>query len=296
MSIIRAPRPESGYLTVRNDVVRDERLSYKAVGVLLTILSRPDNWRCSAESLARPGKEGREAVLNAFKELRAAGYMRQVKSRNSAGQITTLIYVFDTPESAQPESANPFPVPTRGNGVFALVAPETGQPEPVNPLPIEVPREERPEQPTTSSDAGAPDVQASSNGHLAVERDFENWYAEYPRHEGRGAAVRAYRAARKKTDAVTLLAGAQRMRRQFPKGSDLKYCAMPATWLNGERWADESTEPSEVPRDKQRSFTAPPPPDDMPTRLFGVWNLAHVTAWREDRPGPADWRELAEAN
>ena len=59
MTIIRAPRPDSGFLIVANDVVRDSRLSYRARGTLLSILSRPDDWRTDAEQLVReaPGRE-----------------------------------------------------------------------------------------------------------------------------------------------------------------------------------------------------------------------------------------------
>ena len=70
MSIIRSPRVESNFSVISNSVIRDTRLSYRARGVLLDILSRPDNWRISADSLARSGSEGRHAILTALKELR----------------------------------------------------------------------------------------------------------------------------------------------------------------------------------------------------------------------------------
>lgn len=71
----------------------------------------------------------------------------------------------------------------------------------------------------------------------AMDADFAEWYAAYPRHVGRGKALKAYRAARKKTNKDTLLAGARRASREF---SDPEFTPHPASWLNAERWADES--------------------------------------------------------
>jgi hypothetical protein len=75
---------------------------------------------------------------------------------------------------------------------------------------------------------------------LEGERDFDEWYAVYPRHVGRGQARKAYRAARRKADAAQLLAGAKSAAREFG-GKEPQYIPHPATWLNGERWDDDKT-------------------------------------------------------
>jgi hypothetical protein len=66
--------------------------------------------------------------------------------------------------------------------------------------------------------------------------EFDAWYAEYPLRRDRGHAWSAYRKARKKTDAETLLAGAKRYASDPARKPD--FTAHPATWLNGERWLD----------------------------------------------------------
>ncbi len=50
--------------------------------------------------------------------------------------------------------------------------------------------------------------------------------------------MKAFRAALAKTDIDTLLAGVEKYRKIKPDYADW---AMPATWLNGERWLDEAT-------------------------------------------------------
>jgi hypothetical protein len=68
---------------------------------------------------------------------------------------------------------------------------------------------------------------------------FAAWWSAYPRKVGKGQAGKAYRGALKKTKATALLAALQA---QTPtlmaKGAE--FCPYPATWLNGERWADET--------------------------------------------------------
>jgi hypothetical protein len=68
--------------------------------------------------------------------------------------------------------------------------------------------------------------------------EFDEWYNAYPRHVGRGAAVTAYKAARKKADHATLLAGATRAAKQH-FNTEQRFIPHPATWLNEERWLDE---------------------------------------------------------
>lgn len=74
-------------------------------------------------------------------------------------------------------------------------------------------------------------------GKDALEADFEEWWLLVPRKVGKGAARRAYRTARKKTDHATLLSKIAEYAK-ITEGRDMGYVCHPATWLNGERWLD----------------------------------------------------------
>jgi hypothetical protein len=114
MSIKRAPRPQSHYTIISNDVLRDQNLSFRARGILASILSRPDNWRTDSESLARESKEGRTAILTALKELEQVGYLQRKKYQNEKGHWVTESLVFDKPQN--PTYGNPTSVePTSDN-------------------------------------------------------------------------------------------------------------------------------------------------------------------------------------
>jgi len=100
MKIVRAARPEASFTIIRNDVLRDSRLSYRARGVLAFILSNVDDWRVTADSLADMGSEGRQAIHTVFKELRAAGYIEQRRKQDlETGRWETMTIVYDSPRN-----------------------------------------------------------------------------------------------------------------------------------------------------------------------------------------------------
>jgi hypothetical protein len=64
---------------------------------------------------------------------------------------------------------------------------------------------------------------------------FADFYDAYPRKEAKRAAEKAYRAAIKRADHDTIMAGLSR----FQFADDKKFIPLPASWLNADRWADE---------------------------------------------------------
>lgn len=101
MTIIRARRTEP-YSVIRNGVINDHRLSFKARGLLVYILSKPDGWRTNSAHLAQIGPDGRDAVRTGLEELRQAGYLDRTKAQDAAGRWSTTTTVYDHPAGGNP--------------------------------------------------------------------------------------------------------------------------------------------------------------------------------------------------
>lgn len=66
---------EKDYTTVHNGFLRDKSLSINARGILITMLSLPDNWNFSIKGLASILPDGEKKVSSALKELEHHGYL-----------------------------------------------------------------------------------------------------------------------------------------------------------------------------------------------------------------------------
>ncbi len=209
MSIRRAPRPESGFTLIRDEVLRDTRLSYRARGVLAAILSRPDNWRTDSEQLAKEGTEGRDAIRAALRELEQAGYIERIRA-----QVTTptgkKVWNTETVVHDTPSGANPQVVPT--TGFQAPEFPTVGKPGPVvttekkttTPLPP-APRT-APPRPGRNSREGKNDAPKGTDGHLR-HQNHEN---------AKRACINLQRDCRLPLDAAELLAWSYRLGKGDP--------------------------------------------------------------------------------
>ena len=96
------------FTQVDRECVNDDRLSYRARGVLIWLLDKPDDWRTNSEAIARAGAEGRDAIRKALQELEDCGYLLREKLRDDLGKWTTIVTVYES--STKPQVA-----PTTGN-------------------------------------------------------------------------------------------------------------------------------------------------------------------------------------
>lgn len=96
---------QGGYTVVTNNVVRDNRISLKAKGLMVMLMSLPDGWEFSVLGLAAICKEGKDAIRGGVYELERAGYLRRVKHRNDKGQLDGSDWVITNTPSANEPSA-----------------------------------------------------------------------------------------------------------------------------------------------------------------------------------------------
>jgi len=118
-----------------------------------------------------------------------------------------------------------YPLPTSANAEFREPSPTTPGALPEPSTPGEGEKGRRGEGLSSDeSDNDDPDL-------------FAEFYDAYPRKEARRKAEQAYRAAIKRADHDAIMAGLA----AFAFSDDRKFVPLPASWLNADRWADETS-------------------------------------------------------
>jgi hypothetical protein len=76
--LIQIDKAVDPYVRIKNRVLCDQRLSYRARGILAYLLSKPVGWEIRVNDVVARGTEGREAVRAAFRELSECGYAKLI--------------------------------------------------------------------------------------------------------------------------------------------------------------------------------------------------------------------------
>ncbi|MCM5671932.1 DnaD domain protein [Staphylococcus hominis] len=98
MAVFRVYKESGNFVTVHKNFIHDDNLSWKAKGILLYLLSRPDDWRIYETELNKHSSDGRDSLRTGIKELEQAGYIHRTRRRNEKGQLREYEYqVFEQP-------------------------------------------------------------------------------------------------------------------------------------------------------------------------------------------------------
>lgn len=215
MAILRNPN-RGKFTVVDNYALRDDNLSLKARGLLVTMLSLPDNWQFSENGLcAIFQKDGQASIRSGLKELEEGGYLIRKRTRDGFGRVSNVEWtICDYPHLENPSVVNPnldFRPQLNTKQSNTEIIKELNN---IPPLP-----------PT---------------GEL-----FGRFWAAYPKKVGKANCERWF--ARHKVDEETLQAMLESLAylkttEQWQKDGG-QYIPNPQTWLNGRRWEDESAKP-----------------------------------------------------
>lgn len=75
MSIIKHRNFKIPYTQISNQIINDKRLSYKAKGILIYVLSKPPNWEVRVQDVINQSpKEGITSIRSGISELLLTGY------------------------------------------------------------------------------------------------------------------------------------------------------------------------------------------------------------------------------
>ncbi len=98
MATFRVYKESGNFVTVHKDFIHDSNISWKAKGILLYLLSRPDNWQIYETELKKHATDGRDSLRTGIKELEEAGYIHRTRIRDERGCFKEYEYhVFELP-------------------------------------------------------------------------------------------------------------------------------------------------------------------------------------------------------
>lgn len=130
---IRRRKKRKQFTQISNSAALNINLSLKAKGLLLVMMTRPEDWMFYMEWLQKQSKDGREAHQNALKELEAHGYVVRLRVQRPDGTFQGWEYVVDDEPitDVKPggtvirEDDEDEPQPTNGKPVYRLSEPRS---------------------------------------------------------------------------------------------------------------------------------------------------------------------------
>lgn len=206
-SLLRKPLAFEGRFTqFPNSWARDNRIGFRAKGLLTLLMSHTDGWQISLQSLATTSQDGITAIRTAVQELEAAGYLTRTLVRNDKAQVEATEWII----------TDPFEEPNND----ALENLTSGN--------------------LTSGNLTLKNTNIKEHNNKEHNKDilFEAFWEIYPRKIGKGSARTAFEKASKKENPETILQVATfyANKSDLP---DLQFIPHPTTWLNQERWNDD---------------------------------------------------------
>lgn len=97
------------FVRIQNDILNNDKLSWKAKGLLCFMLSKKDDWEFHKIQVQKYSTDGRDSTISAFNELIKAGYVKQVRKRDGKGKFVSFDYfVYDAPFTENPFTDKPF--------------------------------------------------------------------------------------------------------------------------------------------------------------------------------------------
>lgn len=113
-----------------------------------------------------------------------------------------------------------------------------------------------------------------------LSSEFDDFWKQYPRKVGKGAALKAYAKARKENDHATLI-GAVLAQRAWGIWTEERFIPHASTWLNEQRWLDE--------RPKQTFGAKPPGNRSQPRSMAEIVLERQAARRREDDLSGDGW-------
>ncbi|MCD8760753.1 DnaD domain protein [Mammaliicoccus sciuri] len=99
MATFRTVKEDGDFVLVHKGFIYDSNISAKAKGILLYLLSRPNNWKIYTSEIQKHMTDGLKAVNSGVNELIAIGYIERKQTRKDNGDFGEYeYYVYEKPK------------------------------------------------------------------------------------------------------------------------------------------------------------------------------------------------------
>jgi len=215
MITIHRTKTSNNFTIIHNNILDDESLSLPAIGLLVYLISKPENWKIFPKYLATKlyKKQNSQAsyryILDLIQELELHGYCK--KSKNANG--TTTYYIYDTKLKPSVENLH------------------KGMPN------VKKPHVEKPhvENPHTNKEHIQYKEHILKKEMTISPFSFENWYKLYPKKVKKLRASNLFKKLTKKE--LDILIPATKLYIAY-KQDNGEYFANPDTFLNQKVYLD----------------------------------------------------------
>lgn len=101
-------KKETDYTVVDNTFIKDNRLSWKAKGVMTYLLSLPSDWVIHLTEIETHATDGKDSLRSAITELKKYGYLISEQKKDESGRFCETIYtVLEKPYTEKPQAVKP---------------------------------------------------------------------------------------------------------------------------------------------------------------------------------------------
>lgn len=214
MGIIRIDKTAGNYFIASKYYVEDEKISWKAKGIMSYLFSKPDDWQIYQTQLEKVSIDGKASVRSTINELIDNGYMTRQSRRKSNGDFDGYDYTLHE-------------YPTN-DGVRKM---EDAKMEDAK---MEIAKSDTTNNNSTNNDLTNNDINISATD--VTQEQFEEWWNLYNKKKDKKKANSLFKSTLKKYDYETIMKGTEEYLKTI---KDKQYQKYPKTFLSQESFLND---------------------------------------------------------
>jgi predicted transcriptional regulator len=217
MAIYRVHK-KNDYTMINNYLIKDKNLQLKDKGMLLVLLSLPNDWDFSVVGLEKICKETKDTINGILNNLQKYNYLKRDKKRDDKGRFIDWQYdIYEIPKDLYDDLPHP-------------------KNQDMDNRDMDFPDMENYTQLNTNKESTK---ELNTKLKEIYKERFEEFYQAYPKHLKKAEVEKwFYKNKPDETLFNTIMTQLEKFK-QCKEWKQQQYIPYPSTWLNQKRWEDE---------------------------------------------------------